>query len=85
MPAYTVKFHYGEDVFEYTNPYSPENRTKESEQEILKEFAGMLIKAFHTEHPEIEMQIPSRIQLFRENECILYCDDLTEKSFNRVK
>jgi len=84
MPAYTVKFHYGEDEFEYTNPDSPENRTKESELEILKEFAGMLINAFHTEHPEVEKQIPLLILLFRENECILYCDDLGENSINRV-
>ena len=85
MTAYTVKFHYGEDSFEYTNPDSPENRTKESEPEILKEFAGMLIKAFHTEHPEIEKLFPSHIQLFREDVCILECDDLTENSINRAK
>lgn len=85
MPAYTVKFYFREDAFEYTNPDSPENRTKETEPEILKEFAGMLIQAYHKTHPEIEKQIPSRIQLFREDECILECDDLTEKSINRIK
>lgn len=85
MTAYTVKFYYGEDSLEYTNPNSPEDRTKETHPEILKELAGMMIQAYHSTHPSVKEQYPLRVQLFRGEECILKCDDLTENSTNQVK
>lgn len=84
MTVYTVKFNYGDEVHQYTNPDSPENRTKDTNPEILKDLAAMLIRAYHAVNPDLEEKYPSKVQLFRGDECILACDDLTEKSINRV-
>lgn len=74
MTAYTVNFHYENDAFGYNNCDNPMNRTIETDSDILKELANLLIHAYKLKHPNTMERYPSRIQLFRGEECILECD-----------
>lgn len=84
MSKYKVTFNLGTLPCTFAEPDNPNNFTENTNSEVLKEYASMLIKAFREIYIDGMEDIPTDIQLFCDDKCILSCDDLLETSINRA-
>jgi len=82
MPKYIVKFNLGTLPCSFAEPDSVNNFTKETHQEVLKEYASTLIRTFREIYIDGMENTPSSIELYRDGKRILKSDDLTENSIN---
>jgi hypothetical protein len=84
MAKYIVKFNLGTLPCTFAESDSSNDFTKETNSEVLKEYASMLIKAFREIYIDGMKDTPTSIELLRDDKCILQCDDLTGNSINRT-
>lgn len=82
MPNYTVEFDV--ELHRKIKTQCPTDFTKENSVELLKEFVSVAIQKFMEGTDDTMNSYPQNIKLWKDKDCILQCDDLTEKSFNRI-
>lgn len=82
MAKYIVKFNLGTLPCTFAEPECPNDFTEETDSEVLKEYASMLIKAFREIYIDGMKDTPTSIELFRDSKRLLTCNDLTENSIN---
>ena len=84
MFTYTVTFKLKEDSYEFSME-SPNEFNSETGIEILKDEAATIIEAFRQEYPALKEMPAYDIKLYRDNQCLLDCYDLSKNSINRIK